>query len=93
VTAQPVYDDHPDDPGQILRVLPPRWHAQFLAEYRAGLEAAHEVGRWPQLRALLHRWRLRATAYADPHFEESAQTARTASPEEMTPLPGWNQHR
>lgn len=32
MTAQPV-DDDPDGPVEILRVLPARFHEQFLAEY------------------------------------------------------------
>lgn len=90
MTAQPVYDaPDPDDPAEILRRLPARWHSQFLAEYRAALDAAREVQQWQRLRALLHRWRLRATAYSDPEFERSAQAARRARPEELTTVPGW----
>ena len=83
----------PDDPARILALLPDRWHDQFLAEYRSGLHAAREVGQWPRLRALLHRWRLRATAYADPGFDAAAQAARRARPEDLLPLPGWDHTR
>jgi hypothetical protein len=31
VTAQSGYDDDPDDPAEILRALPSRFHGQFLA--------------------------------------------------------------
>ncbi len=93
MTAESVFRPDPDDPTQILRLLPDRWHEQFLAEYRAALDAAHEVGQWPGLRALLHRWQLRATAYADPGFDVAAQTARDARPEDLVPLPGWDDRR
>ena len=83
----------PDDPAHILALLPDRWHDQFLAEYRSGLDDAREVGQWPRLRALLHRWRLRATAYSDPGFDASAQAARHARPEDLVPLPGWDHKR
>lgn len=76
----------PDDPTRILALLPDRWHEQFLTEYRAGLDAAHEVGQWPLLRALLHRWRLRANAYSEPGFNTAAQAARDARPEDLIPL-------
>jgi hypothetical protein len=91
VTAEslPPQQD-PDDPAEILAMLPDRWHDQFLAEYRSGLDAAREVGQWPRLRALLHRWRLRATAYSDPGFDLAAQAARRARPEDLIPLPGWD---
>jgi hypothetical protein len=40
MSAQPVHEPDPDDPVEILRVLPGRFHDQFLAEY---YEAAGEV--------------------------------------------------
>lgn len=93
MTAESAFGPHPDDPTQILALLPERWHEQFLAEYRAGLDAAREVGQWPRLRALLHRWRLRATAYTDPGFDAAAQAARDARPEDLVRLPGWDDKR
>ena len=33
MTAQPSHDYGPDDPVEILHVLPARFHEQFLAEY------------------------------------------------------------
>jgi Family of unknown function (DUF6247) len=89
MSAQPIHGISPDDPAEILRLLPTRWHAEFLSEYRAALEAAREVRRWQQLGELLHRWHLRATAYADPGFEASAQAARDARPEDLVPVAGW----
>jgi hypothetical protein len=45
MSAQPVHEPDPDDPVEILRVLPERFHDQFLAEYyEAAGEAAHQVG-------------------------------------------------
>ena len=41
-TAPPIHEAFPDDPAGILRILRPRWHTQFIEEYRAALEAAHE---------------------------------------------------
>jgi len=93
MTAQPAHEPAPDDPAGILQRLPSRWHAQFLTEYRAALDAAREVRRWQQLSDLLRRWRLRAAAYADPQFEASAQAARDARPEDLTPVPGWPDRR
>lgn len=94
MTAEPLPPQpDPDDPAHTLALLPNRWHEQFLAEYRSGLVAAREVGQWPQLRALLHRWRLRATAYADPGFAIAADAARRARPEALVPLPGWTDTR
>jgi Family of unknown function (DUF6247) len=93
MTAQPIHDAFPDDPAQILRLLPPRWHAQFLDEYRAALDAAREVQRWHHLPVMLHQWGLRAAAYADPQFEVAMQEARDARPEDLIPVPGWSDPR
>jgi hypothetical protein len=88
MSAQPVDEAFPDDPAEILRVLPGRWHGEFLDEYRAALEAAREVQGWPQLPAMLHRWHLRALAYSDPEFWAAAREARDAQPEDLHPVPG-----
>ncbi|MDX2969120.1 DUF6247 family protein [Kribbella solani] len=92
MTAQPV-DSSPDDPAQILRLLPDRWHKQFLQEYHQALDAAHEVWRFQQLRDVLHLWHLRAIAYSKPGFDEALQAARGDRAEEFIPadqvIPGW----
>jgi hypothetical protein len=88
MSAQPVHEASPDDPAEILHLLPERWHAEFLGEYRDALDAAREPGRWPQLPAMLHRWRLRAVAYADPEFWAAAREARDAQPWDLHPVPG-----
>jgi hypothetical protein len=92
-SAQPMNRPTASDPADILRLLPQRWHQQFLAEYRAALDAAHEVWRWRQLDNLLHRWGLRATAYADPQFEPAARAARDAGTDQLTPVPGLEELR
>ena len=91
MTAQPVHGA-PDDPAEILRVLPQRWHEQFLSEYHGALDAAHEVWRFQQLRDVLHLWSLRAVAYSNPRFDEAAQAARENRSDEFVPaehVPGW----
>lgn len=93
MTAQSAHTDEPDDPAEILRLLPVRWHEEFLQQYYAALEAAHEVGQWSSLRSLLHGWWLRALAYSDPGFDAAAQEAREAGPEALTSLPCWAKDR
>ncbi|MBO3753249.1 hypothetical protein J5X84_45110 [Streptosporangiaceae bacterium NEAU-GS5] len=82
------------DPAEILRALPERWHAQFLAEYHAALDAAHEVWRFKQLREVLHRWRLHAVAVANPDFERAEQDLREGRTEDLVSMddafPGWS---
>jgi|HubBroStandDraft_2_1064218.scaffolds.fasta_scaffold1680059_1 hypothetical protein len=88
MSAQPIREADPDDPAEILRVLPERWHTQFAGEYHDALETARDMRHWAELRALLHRWRLRAAAYSDPGFEAAMQAGRDARPEDMVPVPG-----
>ncbi|GAB3756409.1 DUF6247 family protein [Microlunatus parietis] len=89
MSAQPVHDDSdPEDPAEILRVLPEKWHSSFLDDYHAALEAAHEVQHWGELRLLLRLWRLRSIAYSNPEFERSLLEASRARPGSGTPVPG-----
>jgi hypothetical protein len=88
MNGQPERGPGPGDPGEILRILPARWHEGLLGEYHAALDAARDVRRWPQLSEMLRRWRLRAIAYADPGFEAAAQEARDARPGDLAPVPG-----
>ncbi|MGW1344074.1 DUF6247 family protein [Kribbella sp. NPDC002412] len=96
MTAQPMHGS-PEDPSEILRLLPAKWHEQFLEEYHGALDAAHEVWRFQQLRDVLHLWRLRAVAYSDPHYDEAMQAAREGRDEEFVPaeqvIPGWSDRR
>ncbi len=98
MSAQPVHEPDPDDPVEILRVLPARFHEQFLAEYyQAAAEAARRVDGYRQLHDLLRMWRLSAVAYAEPGFagrlEAVREAARARSLEGSVPIeevvPGW----
>jgi hypothetical protein len=98
MSAQPVHEPDPDDPVEILRVLPERFHEQFLAEYyEAAGEAARQVDGYRQLHNLLRRWRLSAVAFSAAGFDERLQAmqeaVRTGSLEGSMPieeiLPGW----
>jgi len=92
MSAQPDHPASPDDPSEILQLLPARWHEQFLAEYRAALSVAREVRHWGQLVGLLHLWHLRAVAYSDPEFPAAVREARDARPDDLVPVPGWPRH-
>lgn len=97
MSAQPAFDYDPDDPVEILRVLPPQYHEQFLAEYDAAAAGARRPEHYRELHKLLRLWRLRAVAYSDPGFDdrlreaqESARTGRRGTPIEEI-VPDWNE--
>jgi hypothetical protein len=99
MSGQPVHEVDPDDPVEILRVLPARFHDQFLREYygAAAGAAARQVGGYRQLRDVLRLWRLTATAHSDPGFAgrlaAMRRAVRTGSLEGSVPvedaIPGW----
>ena len=98
MSAQPVHETDPDDPVEILRVLPARFHDQFLREYyAAAAAAARQVGGYRQLHDVRRLWRLTAAAQSDPGFADRLAEVREAvqagSTETSTPIedvvPGW----
>lgn len=93
MAAHPSPTQDPDDPTEILRVLPDRYHDEFLAEYTAAVDTARRPQHYRELRQLLWLWRLRAVAYADPGYDDRMAAARDAGAEEFTPaeqvLPSW----
>jgi hypothetical protein len=66
-------DDCPGtpDPETILRRLPEAERDSFLREYRAALDAAHEVWRYRQLPEVLTRWSLVAITTSQPGYAEA----------------------
>jgi hypothetical protein len=79
MSAQPQDIRDPDDPVEILAVLPKRCHAQFRAEYLAAAQAAQRPEGYGELHTLLRQWRLRALAYSDPGYEVRKEAARTGA--------------
>lgn len=98
MSAQPVQEYDPDDPVEILRVLPEQFHEQFLTEYRSAAEGAQRVEGYRALHDLLRLWRLRAVARSDPSFENRRErvreAVRTGSLEGTVPIedivPDWS---
>ncbi len=102
MSAQPVHETDPDDPVEILRVLPARFHDQFLREYYAAAAlAARQVGGYKQLHDVLRLWRLTAAAQSDPGFSDRLaavrEAVRTSSTENSVPIedivPDWPTRR
>ena len=97
MTAQPADDYDPDDPVEILRALPARFHEQFLAEYEAAVAYARRPEEYRQLHRLLRLWRLSAATFSDPGYEarrqaveESVRTGRRGTPIEEI-VPDWDE--
>lgn len=94
MTAQPADDWDPDDPVEILRVLPARFHEQFLAEYDAAVDGAKRPEQYRHLHHVLRLWRLRAAAYSDPGYAVRLESARADS-DDLTPIeqvvPDWDE--
>lgn len=78
MSAQPVQEYDPDDPVEILRMLPERFHEQFRAEYGAAVEGAQRIEGYRVLHDLLRLWRLRAIAHSKPGFESRLEQVRDA---------------
>jgi hypothetical protein len=78
VTAQSAHDHDPDDPVEIVHVLPSRFHEQFLADYDAAAGSALRPEHYHELHATLRLWRLRAAAYSDPGYQARMQAVQDA---------------
>ena len=99
MSAQPVQEHDPDDPVEILRVLPAQFHDQFLAEYATAALAARRVEGYRDftLHDLLRLWRLTAAACAEPGFDarltDMREAVRSGSLEGSMPIedviPDW----
>ena len=93
MTAHLVDDHDPDDPVEILGVLPEGYHTQFLAEYAVAVEGALRPEQFRQLQELLRMWRLRAVAYSGAGYEERLAAARQGGAAGAVPaeqvVPGW----
>jgi hypothetical protein len=97
MTAQPLHHDDPDDPVEILRVLPAKYHEQFRTEYEAAAEGARHPEGYRKLHELLRLWRLTAMAVSaadyDSRLQAQREAVRTGSHEGCVPIeeivPDW----
>ena len=92
MTAQPIHDS-PNDPVEILRLLPDEYHSQFLDDCNHALDAAQRPGEFRALEEMLHLWRLRAVAYSSPGYPERLEAASNGDAAESVPaeqmVRGW----
>jgi hypothetical protein len=82
MAAAPLPDvpEDPEDPAVILRDLPERERAGWLAQYREALEAARDPAGYAQLRLVLRIGRLRVIACNSPGFYERTDPDRVREP-------------
>jgi len=94
MSGQSAEVEDPNDPAVILRDLPEQERAEFLLQYHAAVDAAHDPAGYRQLQRLLHAWRLTAIAtsragyYAELAVVRSG-TAQVRPAEEV--VPGWQE--
>lgn len=82
----------PNDPAEILRLLPERYHSQFRREYAIAIEQARRPEQYRMLHELLGLWRLRAVAYSQPGYGSRLSTAASTADDDVTAdglIPGW----
>jgi hypothetical protein len=89
----PEMAEDPEDPQVILRDLPEREHARFLAHYREIAEGALDPGGYRRLREMLHFWSLVVVATNSPGYYERTDPdrprGRTIPAEEV--FPDWDE--
>jgi Family of unknown function (DUF6247) len=76
----PEVPEDPEDPQVILRDLPERERAGWLAQYREALEAARDPAGYAQLRLVLRTGRLMVIACNSPGYYEAIEAARRGEP-------------
>jgi hypothetical protein len=80
MNAQPAeHSEDPLDPQWILRELPDRERANFLAAYREALDGARDPAGWGHLRRVLRLWSGVVIAANRPGFYEAQETALTGT--------------
>ncbi len=80
MSAQPAeHHEDPLDPQRILRELPDRERANFLAAYREALDGARDPAGWGQLRRVLRLWSGMVIAANRPGFYEAQEAALTGT--------------
>ena len=80
MSAQPgEHHEDPLDPERILRELPDRERANFLAAYREALDGARDPAGWGHLRRVLRLWSGMVVATNRPGFYEAQEAALTGT--------------
>jgi hypothetical protein len=94
MSAEPLLAEDPNDPEVILRDLPGQERVEFLRQYHAAVDAAHDPAGYRRLQQLLHVWRLAVIATSQPGYYEGLKAvldgrARTTPAEDA--IPDWQE--
>ena len=94
MSAEPAEVGDLSDAAVVLRDLPQEERAEFLRQYHAAVDAAHDPDGYRQLQRLLRVWRLTAIATSRAGYYEELAAARRgtalARPAEEV-IPGWQE--
>ena len=94
MSAEPLLVEDPNDPEVIHRDLPERERSEFLRQYHAAVDGAHDLTAFRQLQQLLHVWRLAVIATNQPGYYEELAAVR-AGQAHTTPaedaIPDWQE--
>jgi hypothetical protein len=77
MSAQPI--ENPSDPVVILRSLPEPERDEFLRQYHAAVDAAHDPAGYERLRRLLHVWSLAVVATNQPGYYDNIASVRAGT--------------
>jgi hypothetical protein len=94
MSAEPLLAEDPNDPEVILRDLPERERGEFLRQYHAAVDAAHDPAGYRRLQQLLHGWRLAVIATSQPGYYEELAAVRDGRAQTMRAedaFPDWQE--
>lgn len=95
MSAERISQEDPRDPEVILQNLPEQERAEFLRQYRAAVDAAHDPAGYRWLQQVLHVWSLVVIASSQPGYYAELDAVKggsvsTAAAEDA--IPGWREH-
>jgi hypothetical protein len=92
MSAELVPHEDPHDPTVILRDLPERERAEFLRQYHAAVDNAHDPAGYRQLQHMLHVWSLTVIATNRTGYYEEVVAVRDGNVQTVSAdavIPDW----
>jgi hypothetical protein len=94
MSAEAVQVEDPNDPEVILRDLPEQERVEFLRQYHAAVDAAHDPAGYRRLQRLLHAWSLTVIATSRAGYYEELQAVCSGTAHTMpaeVAIAGWQE--